>query len=271
MSTRDTDVTMRADWRWALTGCFCVTLGTSLLLASCAIDNSKKTAPPITQTNPPEADVEPAKAVTQPIPNTAADAPNTQIDPNQESVWLRLNRRFAMPGCDYQNDVLRWAHVFTQNPSGFQTSLAQAMPFLLIVLDQLERRELPGEFAMLPYVESTYTPLQSHGDRPGGMWQIVPNTARDFGIRITADYDGRLDMYASTTAALDMIKQYQQEFGDWRLANMAFNAGENRVKQLVKGSGAELSSTQLRQIKFDQETHEHLTKLLALSCVISSP
>jgi len=167
--------------------------------------------------------------------------------------------------------VLRWAHIYTQSPQGFQASLSQAMPFLLIVLDQLERRDLPGEFAMLPYIESTYTPLQSYGDRPGGMWQIVPNTARSFGIRINSDYDGRLDMYASTTAALDMLKQYQQEFGDWRLANMAFNAGEFRVKQLVKGHGIDLSPNDLRSIGFDAETHEHLTKLLALSCVISNP
>ena len=260
----------RGDWRWTLGGCITLSLGTCLLLASCAIDKAKpapRETPAVTSL-PPEL---PA-TIAKPLPIAATSRkPISLEEPGPENIWARLNQRFAMPGCDYHSEVLRWAHIYTQSPQGFQNSLTQAMPFLLIVLDQLERRDLPGEFAMLPYIESTYTPLVSRGDRPGGMWQIIPDTARNYGIRINTDYDGRLDMYASTTAALDMIKQYQQEFGDWRLANMAFNAGEFRVKQLVKGRGIDLSSNDLRKISFDAETHEHLTKLLALSCVISNP
>lgn len=268
----NTTVNACSNRRWVLASRVYVFLVICLLLGGCVIDKAKQT-PRIAPTPVvnsflvvPPTDTIDLKPAVVPLP-----ASISLEAPGPESIWTRLSQRFAMPGCDYHSEVLRWAHIYTQSPQGFQTSLTQAMPFLLIVLDQLERRDLPGEFAMLPYIESTYTPVVSSGEKPGGMWQIVPDTARNFGIRITPDYDGRLDLYASTTAALDMLEQYQHEFGDWRLANMAFNAGEFRVKQLVKGRGIDLSPNELRQINFHAETHEHLTKLLALACVISNP
>jgi len=146
------------------------------------------------------------------------------------------------------------------------------MPFLLIVVDEIERRDLPGEFAMLPYVESGYEPVSARGERPAGIWQLVPRTARAEGIVIDADYDGRLDIEASTTAALTLIGRYQKEFGDWRLANMAFNSGEYRVKNLLRGRDARsLSAAELGKLSFNPITHEHLDRLLALACVISDP
>ena len=142
------------------------------------------------------------------------------------SPWDRLRRRFVMPGCDFNPGVQHWARAYAQGNNQFSASLNAAMPFLLVVLDQIEQRDMPGEFAFLPYIESNYTPLASSGDRAAGIWQLMPDTAREAGLRITPDYDGRLDIAASTHAALDLLQHYQQEFGDWRLADMAFNAGQ---------------------------------------------
>ena len=83
------------------------------------------------------------------------------------------------------------------------------MPFLLLVVDEIERRDLPAEFAMLPYVESAYEPVAARGDRAAGMWQLMPDTARAEGLVITADYDGRLDANASTHAALGLVARYE--------------------------------------------------------------
>jgi len=110
------------------------------------------------------------------------------------------------------------------------------MPFLLVVLEQIEQRKMPGEFAFLPYIESNYTALASSGDRSAGIWQLMPDTAREAGLRITREYDGRLDVYASTTAALDLLERYNEQFGDWRLADMAFNAGELASRPMKRTS-----------------------------------
>ncbi|MGH8171889.1 MAG: transglycosylase SLT domain-containing protein [Rhodanobacteraceae bacterium] len=235
------------------------------LLAACSVQPQRPTpAPPLA---PPPPPVAPAPPVA-----TAPEVPS--IEPGSEiaSPWPRLRSRFAMTTCDYRPQVIRWAKRYTASPRRFAAGWENAMPFLLIVVDEIERRNLPGEFAMLPYVESSYEPVASRGDRPAGMWQLVPRTARAEGVMIDADYDGRLDAAASTTAALALIDRYQKEFGDWRLADMAFNSGEYRVKNLLRGRDAHsLTAAELGKLSFNPITHDHLDRLLALACVISDP
>ena len=162
--------------------------------------------------------------------------------------------------------------MYTHNPQRFAASWKRAMPFLLLVVDEVEQRGLPGEFAMLPYVESTYQPLPSRGDHSAGMWQLTPDTARAIGVTVNADYDGRLDAIASTDAALDLITRYQREFGDWRLSDMAYNGGEFRVRKLLGDRDAHtLTAQQLAKLRFNQTTHQHLDRLLALACIIDDP
>lgn len=146
------------------------------------------------------------------------------------------------------------------------------MPFLLLVVDELDRRDLPGEFAMLPYVESLYQPIAAQGNRPAGMWQLMPGTARAGGLAIGNRYDTRLDALASTKVALDLIERYDRQFADWRLADMAFNSGEFRVRKLLGGREASaLSADELAALPFNAATHEHLDRVLALACIIDDP
>ncbi|MEZ5463076.1 LysM peptidoglycan-binding domain-containing protein [Dokdonella sp.] len=146
------------------------------------------------------------------------------------------------------------------------------MPFLLLVVDELERRNLPGEFALLPYVESGYRPLPAKGRGPAGMWQLMGRTASARGLHIGKDYDQRLDAIESTRVALDLIERYDREFGDWRLATMAFNAGEFRVKrQLGNRSIAELDAMELSQLNLSKTTLQHLSRLLAMACIVQQP
>lgn len=188
------------------------------------------------------------------------------------SPWAYLRTTFAMQGCDYRPEVQRWARHYTQGSHAFVASWKHALPFLLLVTNELKRRDLPGEFALLPYLESNYQPLSTHGDRPAGMWQLVPDTAREAGLTVTADYDGRLDALASTTAALDLLEHYFREFADWRLADMAFNSGEFRVRKLLGERDArELSADQLAGLAFNRITHQHLDRLLALACIVDNP
>lgn len=177
-----------------------------------------------------------------------------------------------MHGCDYREEVVRWAHRYTASPRSFERSMERAMPFLLIVVDELERRNLPGEFAMLPFLESRYEAVDSRGNRPAGMWQLMPLTARGQGLEVTDGYDERLDPVASTRVSLGLIERYSEQFSDWRLANMAFNAGEFRVKKLLAGREASsFSATELSRLTFSSITHEHLDKLHALACIIDEP
>lgn len=213
----------------------------------------------------------PAPPVVADIASPPSDLPSHPAEA-ADSPWPRLRRSFAMQGCDYRPEVQRWAQTYARGPRQFAASWKEAMPLLLMVVDELHKRDLPGEFAMLPYVESTYRPLPSRGDHAAGMWQMVPDTARAAGLEIGAEYDGRLDPVASTAAALDLLAHYRREFADWRLVDMAFNGGEFRVKKLLDDRDPrDLSADELARLPFNQGTHEHLDRLLALSCIVQDP
>jgi membrane-bound lytic murein transglycosylase D len=240
-------------------------VGVLSLLAACSTPSLRPPAP-VEPTPPPTTPASPPVAIEPAVPDasvpTAADHP----------PWSGLRERFAMQGCDYRPEVQRWARYYTQGARAFSASLKQAMPFLLLVSDEVARRDLPGEFALLPYLESSYQPIPSHGDRPAGMWQLVPDTARDAGLSVTADYDGRLDALASTNASLDLLARYYREFADWRLADMAFNSGEYRVRRLLgERDGRTMSADELGRLAFNRLTHEHLDRLLALACIVEDP
>jgi membrane-bound lytic murein transglycosylase D len=173
--------------RLALFGGCCTALGGAcLLLAACASGPTYNAAP--------AAGPEPV-AAPPPPPPAVAPAPPPLASKVAANRFHRLGRafaRFAMPGCGHSPSVQHWAHMYAQAPNDFSSSLSEAMPYLLLVLEQIEKHRLPGEFAFLPYVESNYTAIASTGDRAAGIWQLMPDTAREAGLRIADDYEGRL-------------------------------------------------------------------------------
>ena len=203
------------------------------------------------------------------------DAPRMQEQPDPvkpDSVWDRLRTRFALRGCAYSDAVVREARRYAHSNQHFSASWKAAMPALLLVVEEIERHDLPGEFALLPYVESRYRSLPARGKSPAGIWQLMSRTAVDHGLKVTRDHDQRLDLMASTEVALGLIERYDREFSDWRLASMAFNAGEYRLKRALRGTSATLlDARRLAQLNLSSTTHQHLIRLLALSCIVSEP
>jgi membrane-bound lytic murein transglycosylase D len=251
------------DWRLGALGASCTALGIAcLMLVACSATPTRP--PPLTVSAP-----EPTTVAVPPAPipqSTPSERPAQPLSP-----WERIRRRFAMPGCDYNPAVRHWTRLYTQSASAFTASLSEAMPFLLVVLDEMEKRDVPGEFAFLPYIESTYTPIATSGDHAAGIWQLMPDTAREAGLKISADYDGRLDIYASTHTALDLLQRYHDEFGDWRISDMAFNAGEYGLKELVQDNRDDRTANEIGRLRVHAGTHDHLAKLLAVACVIGQP
>ena len=201
-------------------------------------------------------------------------APELAAVPSIQSLtpWQRLRQRFALPGCDYNDAVMAEARRYTRHPQRFSNNWRSAMPLLLLVLDRIERHDLPGEFALLPYVESHYRQLPAKGNGAAGMWQLMGRTAVDRGLRVSRSHDERLDALAATDVVIELIERYDREFGDWRAADLAFNAGEFRVKRALAGRQAsDLSADELAHMKLSATTHQHLVRLIALACIIKEP
>jgi membrane-bound lytic murein transglycosylase D len=252
------------DWRLAVVSACCSTLGAACLLLAACSGNPVRPQMAHVPTTPIPAP--------EPLVVPALEPPSisTTLPLSVGSPWARLRSRYAMPDCDYSPMVQRFAGTMAASPHHLNAALKQAMPYLLVVTEQIEKYDMPGEFAFLPWVESSYSMIPPSGGAAAGMWQLMPDTARGLGLRVDSDYDGRLDVYASTRTSLVLLKQYKEEFGDWRLANMAFNAGENSVKQAL-GSRRTITPVEIAKLRLNQTNYEHLTKLLALACIVSAP
>lgn len=255
------DCAAKRDGRLLVASACCATLGTAfILLAACSAPVVRPSV---------DARIEPA-----PVPVGTSDiavepkAAERPIKP--ASPWPRLRARYAMPGCDYSPAVRQFAAQMAASPTHLTAAFEEAMPFLLVVTEQIEKYDMPGEFAFLPWVESSYAMLPARGDGVAGMWQLMPSTARANGLRIDAEYDGRLDVTASSRTALTLLKQYKESFGDWRLANMAFNAGENSVRAAL-GKRRSITPAEIAKLRLNQVNYEHLIKLLAVACIVSAP
>jgi len=143
------------------------------------------------------------------------------------------------------------------------------MPY---IVDELEQRGLPLELALLPIVESAYDPFAySHG-RAAGLWQIIPGTAKRFGIRQNWWYDGRRDVVDSTDGALSYLAYLHGLMdGDWLLAVASYNSGEGNVLRSVRNNRSRSLPTDFWHLKLPKETISYVPKLLALVAIVRDP
>jgi membrane-bound lytic murein transglycosylase D len=186
-------------------------------------------------------------------------------------VWDKLRSSFAMSDCDADPQIMVWAHRFTQNPQRFEQQMSQALPHVIYVEQAAQKYEVAGEFVLLPWVESRYQPVPGHRNLPAGMWQLVQSTARHMGLHVDRSYDGRLDTSAATDGVMRLLRDYHDQLHDWRLVDYAFNRGEFGVQRMVQQRGLPPEEPAIPKWPVPKVTREHLTKLLAISCVVRDP
>ena len=142
---------------------------------------------------------------------------------------------------------------------------SRAQPFIGHVVDELDKRFLPKELALLPAIESGYQPDVLSSQNAAGIWQMVPTTAAESGLTNSVWFDGRLDILQSTTAALNYISYLNAEFhGDWLLTLAAYNAGLGRVRAAVTHNIRAGLPTDFWSLDLPPETREYVPKFLAL-------
>ena len=176
-----------------------------------------------------------------------------------------------MADCDAGPAVLRQARRYTHNPHRFESHLDAALPRLAYAQQIAERHHVPGEFVLLPWVESHFRPVKGRHSRPAGMWQIMPITAGAMGLRVDRYYDGRLDLPASSDAVMSMLSRYHAAFRDWRVADYAYNAGESAMRRLIRQQGMPPATPVIPDWPVSQVTRQHLIRLLAMACIVKEP
>ncbi len=230
----------------------------------------------------PETNVEPETPtqspveVVAPLPDTPEAASFLVAEPeppaSSAEVLERLRQQFSEPVCNEDALTRQWQQRYAGSPQRFAGQIDAILPWLALTLEAVERYKLPGEFALLPIAESWYRPdARGAGDHVG-VWQLGRSTAAYLGVPVTSHYDGRMDALLSTDAAIRYLAELQNRFGDWKLATAAYNAGPQRVAQLIEpGATPPYSATARIPKGLPATTFEHIARIRALACLLGEP
>jgi membrane-bound lytic murein transglycosylase D len=204
---------------------------------------------------------------------SAADESSTsaqwRAEASDRAIWDRLRGGFSLSFED-RSSIKREIDAFSART--LERNLAQSSEYLYLVLDEVERRGMPAEIALLPLVESGYNPAAVSPGKAAGLWQFLPQTARNFGLKLTQSYDGRHDVMASTRAALDYMDHLGDMFGgDWLLALTAYNTGEGTVQRWIQQNRQEGKPTDFFALPIPLQTRRYIPRLMAMREVIDNP
>jgi membrane-bound lytic murein transglycosylase D len=189
-------------------------------------------------------------------------------DSHYQYIWDRIadNMELNVPTSP---DITEYRDWYIQNPKYLHRLLTQATPYINLITDEVDKRELPMELVLLPFIESGYNPNARSRGNAVGLWQFLAPSADRYGLKRDYWYDGRKDVSASTTAALNYLAQLNAYFnGDWYKAIAAYNAGEGRVMDAVQKNQARGKSTDFFALNLPRQTVEYVPRLLALADII---
>jgi membrane-bound lytic murein transglycosylase D len=202
-----------------------------------------------------------------PLLATAGDAGTTETRSGRE-IYQRFRDGLADKDCGDSSE--RWRRHYAAAPKRLANGKEDVLPLFGYVVDALREASLPTEYALIPFIESGYKPGARSPSGPAGMWQFIAVTARKHNVPIRTGYDGRLSPVDSTRAAVRYLKTLHGMFaGDWRLAVMAYNAGEYRIFGALRRSGQEARNAKPETLPgLSGITHAYVRKLHALSCLL---
>jgi membrane-bound lytic murein transglycosylase D len=191
--------------------------------------------------------------------------------PEKPDLWQRSRARFVLELEDRPR-LEREKAWFQRNQKYMDRVSDRARLYLHHIVSEVERRNLPGELAMLPVVESAYQPFAYSPARASGIWQFIPSTGRHYGLRYSWWYDGRRDVVESTRAALDYLEKLHAEFsGDWLLALAAYNSGEGNVRKAIRRNLRNGKPIDFWSLKLPRETRSYVPRLLAIAAIVANP
>lgn len=241
------------------------------LLAGCATQPPGMPGDPVltTGTSPtakPQVPGGPLQAIT---PGQIGSYQIASTEPPKE-LWDRIRRGFAMP--DLQNELVtdreQW---YASRPDYIQRMTERSSKYLFHIVEELERRQMPTELALLPFIESAFNPQAVSSAKAAGMWQFMPATGKYFDLKQNAFRDDRRDVLASTRAALDYLQKLHGMFGDWHLALAAYNWGEGSVGRAIAKNQRAGLGTSYTDLNMPAETRLYVPKLQAVKNIVANP
>lgn len=205
-------------------------------------------------------------------PLRAADRPATDTlltDPHAD-IWIRLRSGFSMPELDTPL-VQEKVRFYLANREALNRMFTRGGRYLHYIVEEVERRGMPAELALLPFVESAMNPVAISSAKAAGLWQFIPSTGKQYNLSQNWWVDNRRDVVQSTNAALDYLQKiYEMNERDWFLALASYNWGENAVARAVKNNRARGMPVDYLSLSMPAETRHYVPKLIALKHIIQN-
>ena len=254
-----------------------------LLLSACA--SAPEAPEPVPQPGhdpvPPAVSEAPTERPGPPFAPPPFQAERQEIKDRQElasidrtapldDVWQRIRHGFAIPDLDSAL-VSEKTRYYAARPDYLQRIFDRSRLYLYHIVEEIEKRGLPTELALLPMVESAFNPMAYSRAHASGLWQFIPGTGRRFELEQNWWYDGRRDIVESTNAALDYLEKLYEMHGDWQLALASYNWGENAVARAITKNRAAGKPTDYASLAMPAETRHYIPKLQALKNIINNP
>jgi membrane-bound lytic murein transglycosylase D len=241
------------------------------------------TPPPVIITPLGDTPVATAQTTTPPVTDLASSVqevsnerpvelkPKTVLGLQEKTdIWDRIRRGFAMP--DLDNPLVRnreqW---YASRPDYLLRMTERSRPYLFHIVEELERRNMPTELALLPFIESAFNPQAVSSAKAAGMWQFMPATGKHFDLKQNLFRDERRDVLESTRAALDYLQKLYTMFGDWHLALAAYNWGEGSVGRALARNKAQGLPLTYSDLRMPDETRYYVPKLQAVKNIVAQP
>lgn len=185
-------------------------------------------------------------------------------------LWDRMRTGFSMP--NLSSPVVQDRQIwYASQPSYVKRMVERSKRYLYYIVEELEKRGMPTELALLPMVESAFNPMAYSRSHASGLWQFIPSTGKNYKLQQNSWYDGRRDIVASTSAALDYLQFLYEMHGDWHLALASYNWGENAVARAIEKNKSKGLPTDYLSLTMPTETRYYVPKLQALKNIIANP
>ena len=187
-----------------------------------------------------------------------------------DDLWQRIRNGFAMPNLydALVDDKVAW---YASRPDYLKRTFERSRRYLYHIVEELERRGLPTELALLPMVESSFNPMAYSRAHASGLWQFIPGTGKRYELKQNWWFDARRDIVDSTAAALDYLNDVYEMHGDWHLALASYNWGENAVARALEKNRAAGLALDYASLGMPAETRHYVPKLQALKNIIANP
>ena len=213
-----------------------------------------------------------AVIATQPVTQDSAN-PLNPPGPGQftdADLWQRVRRGFAMGELNSPL-VLQQEQWYASRPEYIQRFVDRGAKYLHHIVEEVERRGMPTEVALLPIIESAFNPQAFSSAKASGMWQFIPSTGKHFGLKQDSMADNRRDVVLSTDAALDYLQKLHGMFNSWELAFAAYNCGEGCVARAIAKNEKLGLPTDYLSLNLPNETRAYVPKLIAVKNIVLSP